>query len=107
MFRENTGKEESQALDSSSKTITLPNGGAAIRGIDEKFAANPVNNTNSMTFQIATSLGLSFINQQLSGAELAQQSALQTLAGNFTRQDVNPRLIGGTLFPHGKPRYYK
>jgi len=30
-------------------TISLPKGGGAIRGIGEKFAANPVTGTGSMT----------------------------------------------------------
>ena len=37
--------------------ITLPKGGGAIRGIGEKFAANPVTGTGSMTVPIATSPG--------------------------------------------------
>src|SRR5436309_6997909 len=40
-------------------TITLPKGGGAIRGIGEKFAANPVTGTGSMTVPIATSPGRS------------------------------------------------
>ena len=34
--------------------ITLPKGGGAIRGIGEKFAANPVTGTGSMSVPIAT-----------------------------------------------------
>ena len=37
--------------------ITLPKGGGAIRGIGEKFGANPVTGTGSMTVPIATSPG--------------------------------------------------
>ena len=40
-------------------SITLPKGGGAIRGIGEKFAANPVTGTGSMTVPIATSPGRS------------------------------------------------
>ena len=39
--------------------ITLPKGGGAIRGIGEKFAANPVTGTGSLTVPIATSPGYS------------------------------------------------
>ena len=39
----------------SAPTISLPKGGGAIRGIGEKFAANPVTGTGSMTVPIATS----------------------------------------------------
>jgi len=40
-------------------TISLPKGGGAIRGIGEKFAANPVTGTGSMTVPLATSPGRS------------------------------------------------
>jgi len=49
----------------SSPTITLPKGGGAIRGIGEKFAANPVTGTGSMTIPIATSPGRSGFAPQL------------------------------------------
>ncbi len=39
--------------------ITLPKGGGAIRGMGEKFAANPVSGTGSMSVPIATSPGRS------------------------------------------------
>ncbi|WHZ29750.1 MAG: insecticidal toxin complex protein [Nitrospira sp.] len=39
--------------------VSLPKGGGAIRGIGEKFAANPVTGTGSMTIPIATSPGRS------------------------------------------------
>ncbi len=47
-------------------TLTLPKGGGAIRGIGEKFAANPVTGTGSMTVPIATSPGRSGFGPQLS-----------------------------------------
>jgi RHS repeat-associated protein len=50
----------------SSPTISLPKGGGAIRGIGEKFAANPVTGTGSMTVPIATSPGRSGFGPQLS-----------------------------------------
>lgn len=51
---------------SSPPAITLPKGGGAIRGIGEKFAANPVTGTGSMTVPIATSPGRSGFGPQLS-----------------------------------------
>ena len=39
--------------------ISLPKGGGAIRGIGEKFAANPVTGTGTMTVPIYTSPGRS------------------------------------------------
>ena len=38
-------------------SIALPKGGGAIRGIGEKFAANPVSGTGTLTLPIATSPG--------------------------------------------------
>ncbi|KML60455.1 toxin [Burkholderia cepacia] len=50
----------------SAPALTLPKGGGAIRGIGEKFAANPVTGTGSMTVPIATSPGRSGFGPQLS-----------------------------------------
>lgn len=47
-------------------TISLPKGGGAIKGIGEKFAANPVTGTGTMTVPIATSAGRSGFGPQLS-----------------------------------------
>src|SRR5213080_3117462 len=47
-------------------TISLPKGGGAIRGMGEKFAANPVTGTGSMSVPIATSSGRSGFGPQLS-----------------------------------------
>src|SRR5512147_2430610 len=46
-------------------SISLPKGGGAIRGIGEKFAANPVTGTGSMTVPIATGPGRSGFGPQL------------------------------------------
>ena len=46
--------------------LSLPKGGGAIRGIGEKFAANPVTGTGSMTVPIAASPGRSGFGPQLS-----------------------------------------
>jgi len=50
----------------SAPAITLPKGGGAIRGIGEKFAANPVTGTGSLTVPIAVSPGRSGFGPQLS-----------------------------------------
>src|SRR5712692_7332181 len=50
---------------SSAPSIALPKGGGAIRGIGEKFAANPVTGTGSMSVPIATSPGRSGFGPQL------------------------------------------
>ncbi|TXH36059.1 MAG: toxin [Burkholderiaceae bacterium] len=56
----------SQTFATASPAISLPKGGGAIRGIGEKFAANPVTGTGSMSVPIATSPGRSGFGPQLS-----------------------------------------
>lgn len=58
-----TPKDTSQI---SPPSISLPKGGGAIRGIGEKFAANPVTGTGSMSVPIATSPGRAGFGPQLS-----------------------------------------
>jgi RHS repeat-associated protein len=60
------GKRSSEAFSAAAPQISLPKGGGAIRGIGEKFAANPVTGTGSMTIPIATSPGRSGFGPQLS-----------------------------------------
>ena len=65
-------QHKQQAADHTANTIFtppsigLPKGGGAIRGIGEKFAANPVTGTGSMTVPIATSPGRSGFGPKLS-----------------------------------------
>src|SRR5438093_861287 len=47
-------------------SLSLPKGGGAIRGIGEKFAANPVTGSGSLTVPIATSPGRGGFGPQLS-----------------------------------------
>ena len=62
-----TGKQSpKEGAPFAAPTIALPKGGGAIRGIGEKFAANPVTGTGSMTVPIATSPGRSGFGPQLS-----------------------------------------
>jgi hypothetical protein len=51
---------------SSLPAITLPKGGGAIRGIGEKFTANPVTGTGSIRVPLATSPGRQGFGPQLS-----------------------------------------
>ncbi|MGF6851688.1 SpvB/TcaC N-terminal domain-containing protein [Paraburkholderia sp. CI3] len=64
--REGDGHATANASGVSAPTLTLPKGGGAIRGIGEKFAANPVTGTGSMSVPIATSPGRSGFGPQLS-----------------------------------------
>jgi len=50
----------------SAPAISLPKGGGAIRGVGEKFAANPVTGTGSMTVPIYTSPGRAGFGPKLS-----------------------------------------
>jgi RHS repeat-associated protein len=60
-----TGESISSADGGRIPSISLPKGGAAIRGIGEKFAANPVTGTGAMTLPLATSPGRSGFGPQL------------------------------------------
>lgn len=64
----NSGNQQGNASanPSHAPAISLPKGGGAIRGIGEKFAANPVTGTGSMTIPIATSPGRSGFGPQIS-----------------------------------------
>jgi RHS repeat-associated protein len=50
----------------SAPSVTLPKGGGAIRGIGEKFGANPVSGTGSLSVPLATSPGRAGFAPQLS-----------------------------------------
>ena len=58
-------KGQSDRQPTAAPSISLPKGGGAIRGIGEKFAANPVTGTGSLTVPIATSPGRSGFAPQL------------------------------------------
>lgn len=65
--KEVTTKTSSKEKDLfSAPSLSLPKGGGAIRGMGEKFAANPVTGTGSMTVPIFTSPGRSGFGPQLS-----------------------------------------
>jgi RHS repeat-associated protein len=60
---QSSGEREKNAF--AAPTISLPKGGGAIRGIGEKFAANPVTGTGSMTVPIVITPGRSGFSPQL------------------------------------------
>jgi hypothetical protein len=70
MARESGESRAEQGADDkfavSAPQVSLPKGGGAIRGIGEKFAANPVTGTGSMTVPLFTSPGRSGFGPQLS-----------------------------------------
>jgi hypothetical protein len=59
------GNANSKDFLTKAPAITLPRGGGAIRGMGEKFAANPVTGTSSMSVPIATSPGRSGFGPEL------------------------------------------
>ena len=66
---QNKGGQSTKQSDSNlvqPPSISLPKGGGAIHGMGEKFAANPVTGTGSMSIPIATSPGRSGFGPQLS-----------------------------------------
>jgi hypothetical protein len=50
------------------RSVSLPKGGGAIRGMGEKFAANPVTGTGALSIPVATTSGRSGFGPQLSQA---------------------------------------
>ena len=64
-FSADKGRPSPSGSGAAPPTIQLPKGGGAIRGIGEKFAANPVTGTGSMSVPIATSPGRSGFGPQL------------------------------------------
>ncbi|HVG33225.1 MAG TPA: SpvB/TcaC N-terminal domain-containing protein [Pyrinomonadaceae bacterium] len=60
-----TGAGDSSAGGERSPSISLPKSGGAIKGIGEKFAANLITGTGSMTLPVATSPGRSGLSLQL------------------------------------------
>ncbi len=65
-YGSDTGNASSMGSGAAAPQISLPKGGAAIRGIGEKFTANPVTGTGSLTVPIATSPGRTGFGPQLS-----------------------------------------
>lgn len=59
-------KESKESNMVQTPVISLPKGGGAIRGVGEKFAANPVTGTGSMSVPIAISPGRAGFGPQLS-----------------------------------------
>jgi len=63
-----SGGKEDKSYFAPPPAISLPKGGGAIKGMGEKFSANPVTGTGSMSVPIATSPGRSGFGPQLSVA---------------------------------------
>ena len=80
--------------------ISLPKGGGAIRGVDEKFAANTVTGSGSMTVPIPTSSGRSSFGPQLS---LSYDSSAGNGAFGFGWKLALPSITRRT--DKGLPRY--
>jgi RHS repeat-associated protein len=82
-------------------SISLPKGGGAIRGIGEKFAANPVTGTGSTTVPIAVSPGRSGFGPQLA---LSYDSGAGNGAFGFGWNLSLPSITRKT--DKGLPRYW-
>ena len=86
---------------SSPPAISLPKGGGAIKGIGEKFTANPVTGTGSMSVPIVTSPGRSGFGPQLS---LSYDSGAGNDIFGFGWNSSIPSIIRKT--DKGIPRYF-
>jgi RHS repeat-associated protein len=84
----------------SAPTISLPKGGGAIRGIGEKFAANPVTGTGTTSIPLPTSPGRSGFDPQLS---LAYDSGASNGIFGFGWSLLLPSVTRKT--DQGLPRY--
>ncbi len=62
----NAPSTDAPPFQTSAPTVSLPKGGGAIRGIGEKFAANPVTGTGSLSIPITASPGRAGFGPQLS-----------------------------------------
>jgi hypothetical protein len=62
----NTGKAAVGQFQIAAPQLNMPKGGGAIRGIGEKFAANPVTGTGSLAVPIYASPGRAGFGPQLS-----------------------------------------
>ena len=62
----NSTGTEKDSFAIAAPSLSLPKGGGAIRGMGEKFAANPVTGTGSMSVPIAISPGRGGFSPQLS-----------------------------------------
>ena len=80
--------------------VSLPKGGGAIKGIGEKFAANPVTGTGSMTIPIETSTGRSGFGPRL---ELTYDSGAGNGPFGFGWTLTVPSIVRKTDL--GLPRY--
>src|SRR4051812_32478012 len=60
-----TGADTSEPTAFAAPAIALPKGGGAIRGIGEKFAANPVTGSGTLSVHVPTSSGRSGFGPQL------------------------------------------
>ena len=89
-------------------SIGLPKGGGAIRGIGEKFAANPVTGTGSLSVPIYASPGRSGFGPQLSlsydsGASNGPFGSASDVAGVAT----TAYLIAGGDDCHSSARFFQ
>lgn len=86
-------REGGEQFFSTAPAVNLPKGGGAVRGIGEKFAANPVTGTGSLSVPVATSPGRSGLGPQYLDA---QESDVFLLSG---AEDLVPVLnAGGSRF---------
>jgi hypothetical protein len=94
------GQPSTVGTPGSLPAVTLPKGGGAIRGIGEKFRANPVTGTGSLSIPIFTSPGRSSFAPQLS---LSYNSSAGNGLFGFDQSLSVPKITRKT--DKGLPRY--
>lgn len=95
-----SGAEPNKSYFAPPPAVSLPKGGGAIKGIGEKFAANPVTGTGSMSVPIATSPGRSGFGPQLAlSYDSGAGNGMFGLGWNFSLPSITRKT------DKGLPRY--
>ncbi len=106
-----SGTSESNSQDKKNifqpPQVNLPKGGGAIQGIGEKFQANPVTGTGSMTVPIAMSPGRGGFTPQLSlSYDSGAGNSPFGLGWNISLASISRKTSKGLPQYDGLPKYY-
>ena len=105
--REGNGEQNGQKNAFQPPVINLPKGGGAIQGIGEKFQANPVTGTGSMTVPIAMSQGRGGFTPQLTlSYDSGAGNSAFGLGWNIGLPSISRKTSKGLPQYDGLPKYY-
>lgn len=99
------GKQQGNGASWQSPSLSLPNGGGAIQGIGEKFQANPVTGTGSMSVPIAMSAGRGFAPQLGLSYDSGSGNGAFGLGWDVGMPSVSRKTQTGLPQYDGLPRY--